>query len=637
MLLSLILHPPSSASRPIIAVAMVAAVTSCTVPQTPAPTTLVSEPAPSPQISPPNAACRAFGELRNQEAGDTLPEPGPLRMEAAQEHFRRAAAFGFSGGLRLLQNGAVRLSRTYGFADHFRRTPMGEEAVFDTGSVTKQFTAAAILRLEELGRLSTSDTIGKFFTDAPEDKRDITVHQLLSHQAGFRHSMDNLNRRPPRDVGAGLILASPLLHPVGSRYSYSNVGYTLLAAIVDKLSGSSYERFLREELWLPLGMTNTGMVLPDWSEAQIADGLEFTGPLPVRVDDERTDSGASWLARGAAGVSSTLPDLTRWAEALRRGAILSDASRRKLFWPHVRMNTKSIIYYGYGWSVAAAQDGSCVISHNGGAGIHYDVLTILPGHAAVVATFNTQQRTPWRVNDNFVESLVPVLTGAPLTLPATTTTRASPELAGSYILPSGERLEVVAEDGRLKIPMRTPAALRLFAPWPVRTGAAIEAVPDPSTAISRIMEGIARGNYRPLIERLPPNVAPEGEADFWRGYWPEWIRKMGPYQGAQIVGTATTPQGLRTLVRLGFQRSSTVVAIVHSAGGKMVIDTVARSFFPDAYLAPMGEDVFASFYPTTRRAVSVRFNADNMLISSEGQSTVARRARTTVRARRHPS
>lgn len=628
MLLSL-LPPASSASRPVFAVAMVSAVTSCTFPQPPARTAVVSEPAPSPQISPSNAACRAFGELRNEEAGDTLPEHGPLRIEAAQEHYRRAAAFGFSGGLRLLENGAVRLSRTYGLADHARGTPMAEEAVFDTGSVTKQFTAAAILRLEELGRLSTSDTIGKFFPDAPEDKRAITVHQLLSHQAGLRHSMDKLNRRPPRDVAAGLMLASPLLHPVGSRYSYSNVGYAVLAAIVDKLSGSSYERFLREELWLPLGMTNTGMVLPDWSGAQIADGLEFTGPLLVRVDDEWTESGESWLSRGAAGVSSTLPDLTRWSEALRSGAILSDASRRKLFWPHVRMNTKSIIYYGYGWSVAAAQDGSCVISHNGGAGIHYDVLTILPEHAAVVATFNTQQRTPWRVKDNFVESLVPVLTGAPLTLPATTTTRASPELAGSYALPSGERLEVVAEDGRLKIPMRTTAALRLFAPWPVATGAAVEGVPNPSAVISRIMEGIDQGNYRPLIERLPPNVAPEDEVDFWRGYWPQWIRKMGPFQEAQIVGTANTPQGLRTLVRLGFQRSSTVVAILHGAGGKMVIETVARSFFPDAYLAPMGENVFTSFYPTTRRSVSVRFNADNMFISGEDQSTVARRARTT--------
>ncbi|HEX8213876.1 MAG TPA: serine hydrolase domain-containing protein, partial [Allosphingosinicella sp.] len=535
---------------------------------------------------PAEQACAQFFRLRDQEAGNTLPVPGPLAIDAAREHLRRAASFGFSGGLRLLQNGAVRLSTISGFADHARGVPMSGEAVFDTGSVTKQFTGAAILRLEELGRLQTSDTVEKFFPDAPEDKRRITIHQLLSHQSGLRHSIAKMNRKPPRDLAARYIFDSPLIHPVGSKFSYSNAGYALLAIIVDKVSARGYEQFLRDELWLPLGMTRTGMVLPDWSRAQVADGLEFMGSVPVHVEDEWTPTGDNWLSRGAAGVSSTLPDLTRWAEALRSGAVLSDASRRKLFWPHARMNTKRVAYYGYGWGINAAPDGSCLISHNGGAGIHYDVLSIFPRQSVVVAAFNTQQRTPWSANDNFVESINPVLTGSPLTLPQTAPGPADPRHAGVYELPTGERLRVVAEHGRLKVPSDGVAALRLFAPW--RLDPSTADAPVSAAMVERIVQGIDRADFRLLIERLPSDVKPQAEIDFWTEYWPRWVQKMGVYRGADVIGSFAREGKVRTAVRLRFDRSSTMVAFVHSEGGRMFIDTETRSFYPEVHLAPTG-------------------------------------------------
>ncbi len=414
------------------------------------------------------------------------------------------------------------------------------------------------------------------------------------------------------------------MHPVGSNFSYSNAGYALLAIIADKLSGSSYEQFLRDELWLPLGMTRTGMVIPDWSLAQVADGLEFMGPLPARVEEEWTETGDNWLSRGAAGVSSTLPDLVRWGEALRTGAILSESSRRKLFWPHVRMNTKSVAFYGYGWGINAAGDGSCLISHNGSAGIHYDVVTIFPQHATVVATFNTQQRTPWSANGNFVESFNPVITGGPLTLPETGSEPVDPAHAGLYELPSGERFQVVAESSRLKVPLDSVAALRLFAPWHV-TGPAARDAPVSAATVERIVEGISRTDFRLLIERLPADIRPEAETDFWREYWPRWVKKKGAYRGADVIGTFTIEGAVRTLVRLRFARSSMMVAFVHSAGGKMFINTETRSFFPEIYLAPTGRREYLAFYPTTRNTISVWFGDDDVLVSSGGESAVARR------------
>ncbi len=579
----------------------------------------------SANISPLSEACGQFSKLSTTRSPEPF-RPGPvLRIAAADEHFRRADAFGFSGGLRVFQNGRVKVSRAFGFADHARRIPMGQDAVFNIGSVAKQFTAAAILRLEELGQLRTEDPIAAHLADVPVDKRGITIHQLLSHQAGLRHSMPRLDRTPERDAAVRELLGTALIHAPGARFAYSNVGYALLAAIVDRRSDKGYERFLREQLWLPLGMLKTGMVLPDWRGAQIADGLQFTGPLPVQVKEEWSESGTTWLSRGAGGMSSTMPDLTRWAEALRTGAILSDASRRKLFWPHARMTGKQPLYYGYGWSIGSARDGSCLITHNGGGGIHYDVLSIFPAQAAVVSTFNTQQRSPWSVNDNFVESLNPVLAGAPLTLPRISPSLVPARVAGSYALPTGEHIRLLAEGSRLKVPLDNAAALRLFAPWPMLSAADSAVLGDQSSVVATVMDGISRGEYGPVLTRLPPDVSADGEREFWRTYWPRWTADMGGYRGAEVIGTVRADDGLRTLVRLRFERSATVVAFVHRPYGRMFIDVISRAFFHEAYLAPAGGNRFSAFYPTTRRLIPVSFNGPRMTIGRGETAVLASR------------
>jgi hypothetical protein len=373
------------------------------------------------------------------------------------------------------------------------------------------------------------------------------------------------------------------------------------------------------------------MVLPDWRTAQIADGLEFMGSLSARMDEEWSETGTTWLSRGAGGMDSTMVDLARWAEALRTGAVLSEASRRKLFWPHARMNGQRVSYYAYGWGISFAADGSCVVGHNGGGGTHYDVLTIFPGHAVVAATFNTQQRSPWSVRDNFVESLTPVLigttllTGSPLSLPETTDSSASAELAGAYSLPSGERIRIVSESGRLLVPMDGPASLRLFAPWSRAAPDAVFPLGDRAALASELMSAISTGNYQPLVTKLPADISPQEEVRFWTGYWPTLVGKMGPYRGAELIDTVTVEGTPRTLVRLTFDRGSTVVAIVHRPDGKVFVDVIPRAFYPEAYLAPVGPGIFQAYYPTTRRGIRVTFAGDSLVIETETDRITARR------------
>ena len=136
----------------------------------------------------------------------------------------------------------------FGLADRDAKVAAGCDTVYDTMSMTKQFTAAAILKLEMMGKLRVSDPISKFVGPVPDDKRAITLHHLLTHTAGLTEGLggdyEALSQREMLD-GA---LESELRSAPGTEYSYSNLGYSMLAAIIEQVSGRSYEEFLAESL-----------------------------------------------------------------------------------------------------------------------------------------------------------------------------------------------------------------------------------------------------------------------------------------------------------------------------------------------------------------------------------------------------
>ncbi len=140
----------------------------------------------------------------------------------------------------------------------------GCETVYDIGSVSKQFTAAAVVKLQMQGRLRVTDPIGRFFDGVPVDKRGITVRHLLTHTAGLLDALGDDYDPLTREAMIAGVLSSELRTRPGERYHYSNVGYSMLAAIVEKVSGMGYEDYLAQELLSPAGMTQTGYVLPDW-------------------------------------------------------------------------------------------------------------------------------------------------------------------------------------------------------------------------------------------------------------------------------------------------------------------------------------------------------------------------------------
>ena len=286
-------------------------------------------------------------------------------------------AEGFAGSVLVARGGDVLHLAGYGLADREAGVPFRPETVSTIGSITKQFTGAAILRLQERGRLRVHDPVGRFFPEAPADKAQITIHQLLTHTAGLPPALGSDEEYIDRDSYLEAVWRAGLQYPPGERHDYSNTGYSVLAAIVELSSDASYEEFLRREFFIPLDMRHTGYRLADWSEAHVAAGYRDGRHFGRVTDKQIHEGGFSWHLVGNGGIHSTVGDMARWVKALREGEVLSAESLDALFGKHVDEGYGDS-YYGYGWVTFHLPNGERMIGHNGGNGFFFADLNFFP-------------------------------------------------------------------------------------------------------------------------------------------------------------------------------------------------------------------------------------------------------------------
>ncbi len=282
---------------------------------------------------------------------------------------------GFSGAVLLEERGETVLLRTCGQADRAAGIPVTSSTVFDIGSVTKTFTAAAILRLAAVRELSLEQQLVDLLPAAPADKAQITVHQLLTHSAGLADFLgaggEPLGEYTPEldyePVSQGELLdrvwRSRLLSRPGGHWAYSNAGYSLLAAIIERLSGQSYEGFLRDHLLQPLGMLHTGYHLPDWSGVCLAQGYVGERLWGRTTDKPRAADGLYWQVRGNGGLLSNLDDLRRW-QGVFHGRLFPGSLVQRMLAPHVPVSPQNRIWQGYGWAIQQ-NAGEPTVYHNG--------------------------------------------------------------------------------------------------------------------------------------------------------------------------------------------------------------------------------------------------------------------------------
>lgn len=299
-------------------------------------------------------------------AQDAAYRLSPKRIKVIEAYLNKMERIGYSGSVLVASDEKPVISKGYGYLDEERKIKNSPRSILDIGSITKQFTAAAILKLEMQGKLSTNDTITKYFHNVPIDKSDVTIHQLLRHSSGLRGGVGGDFERISEADFVEKVFASPLRFPVGTEFSYSNIGYSLLALIIEKVSGQTYESYLYENLFRPAGMETTGYSRRAFDKDLIAVG--YTGSKRWgRPTDKEWAGDAPYLhLKGNGGILSTTEDLFKWDRALTGEAILSKDAKRKYYFPTLRKDEVGRpAHYGYGWDVSKTDRGTTRIWHNG--------------------------------------------------------------------------------------------------------------------------------------------------------------------------------------------------------------------------------------------------------------------------------
>ncbi len=337
-------------------------------------------------------------------------------VEKLEAYMNRLTAQGFSGGLLVARDGALVLSKGYGMADRARSLPFSNTTVFPTGSITKQFTGAAILKLEMMGKLSVEDRLTTYFDAVPADKAGITLHHLLTHSAGFPGALGFDFAAISREDYVAEAMASDLMFQPGAGYEYSNVGYSLLAAIIEQVAGTSYDAFVQQHLFEPAGMTQTGYVFSRWQPEDHAHGYRDGEDWGTFADKTWADDGPYWHLRGNGGILSTLDDLYLWHRALDGEAVLSKEARQKYYAPHVREGEGSPSFYGYGWTTQETPRGQ-LIAHNGGNPyFSNDFLRYVDAGVVIYLTSNTASHRAPRLS----QTIADIVFGDPYQLPPET-------------------------------------------------------------------------------------------------------------------------------------------------------------------------------------------------------------------------
>jgi CubicO group peptidase (beta-lactamase class C family) len=364
----------------------------------------------------------------------------------------------FMGSVLVARGDELVLDKGYGSANLEWNIPNTPDTKFRLGSLTKQFTAAAILLLEERGKLKTSDLLSAHFPDAPEAWKDITIHHLLSHQAGLPElsMLPWFDENITRPFTAAAIIDAfknlPLDFAPGSDFRYSNSGYIVLGRLVELLGGGSYAAFMRVNIFTPLGMANSGYDSNTQVLAKRASGYRFgpNGPVNAPYLDMS-------IPHGAGGLYSTTGDLLRWNQGLFGGQLLAADSLAKMLTPNLGD-------YAYGLGVTTVE-GVKKVSHAGSVQGFNTVMTYYPDEKLlVVALSNINGNAP----DYIVGHLADFMHGKNVVLlserrEVTVAEDILRQYVGSYPLSPTRVLSITVANGQLLLNSAGQPELQLLA------------------------------------------------------------------------------------------------------------------------------------------------------------------------------
>lgn len=304
-------------------------------------------------------------------------------------------------GLVMVKDGDALVTRGFGLADRDANTQWDQHTVFTVGSITKQFTGAAIVKLEMEGRLSFDDPLAQHVPYATGELASVTLHELLTHTAGLPGGVGDDFEAVDRQ---GIVELSADATEITGEFNYSNTGYSLLGVVIEEITGMSYEEYLRTALFEPAGMMDTGYLLPDWSDKLLAVGYDGDDVWGRVTERSWAEDGPYWHLRANGGIHSTGADMMRWHDALAGEDLFDADAKAALFGRHVAEGPEGgRWYYAYGWSNVALPDGTTLITHNGGNGVFFaDFLRFIDDDLTILVATNeagADEDAAFRVGD----------------------------------------------------------------------------------------------------------------------------------------------------------------------------------------------------------------------------------------------
>ena len=328
-------------------------------------------------------------------------EDAYITEQAVTHHFRGAVLVGIDG--------RVVFEKAYGLADEEWDVPNTPKTKFRIASLTKQFTAACILLLQERGLLHVQDLALKYLPDMPAGWKAVTIHQLLTHTAGIPngdHSseqsaeMGDRIAATPEELIAG-DASKPLDFRPGTKWNYSNGGYVLLGMLIEKLSGQSYADFLKSNIFDPLGMTDSGYDRASEILKARASGYDISNGRLTNADF--IDMSVPF---SAGGIYSTVEDMFRWNESLSHpGKLLTADSLKQMFTEYPEA-THEGQHYGYGVVISRQKYGRLLYYHGGGVNGFSSVIQRYPDERlCIVVLSNLETYKPWQLGDHIAAGL----------------------------------------------------------------------------------------------------------------------------------------------------------------------------------------------------------------------------------------
>jgi len=356
-----------------------------------------------------------------------------------------AKLYKFNGSALVAKNGVILLNKGYGYRNATDKVANNEQTIFQLGSVTKQFTSAVILKLQEEKKLSVSDKLSKYFPGYPKGD-SITIEQLLTHTSGIynytndgKFMANEVTKPANREMMMALFKDKPLDFSPGTRWSYSNSGYSLLGYIIEAVTKKPYEQAVRKYIFTPLKMTHSGFDFTHLKSNEKAIGY-FKLNDKEKVEAPIVDSSVSF---SAGAIYSTISDLYLWHKALQKNSILSREQQEKAYTPVKNR-------YGYGWSIDSIE-GKRRVSHGGG--IHGFITTIArvpEDDICIVLLSNASNTTVGEIS----KSIFAILYGKEYELPKERTEIKLPEeklkeYEGEYELNKDLHVVISLKDGAL--------------------------------------------------------------------------------------------------------------------------------------------------------------------------------------------